>query len=378
MTPHSLSHLSDRALDQDLQALVAQDRATTADLLAHIGEFRARKLHLRAGYSSMHAYCVEKLRLSSDAAYKRVQAAGIARRFPQVYEAISYGRLHLSGICLLAPYLTPENGGELLRSAEGMTKSGIERLIAHRFPRTELLPLVEALPTLMTPPSVGSSPAVAHPEGSEPTPASSEFNVSSDKTAPGQFSELPAWPGQPGEASQQGDGRKKLSETKPIALRRFSLHLTMGQQTHDKLRYAQQLLSHQLAAGDIAGVVDKALDALIGQLEKQKFAATDRPRAAQARHLRARAIPAEVKRAVWKRDGGRCTYVSDSGHRCRARKRLEFDHVDPVARGGKATVDTVRLLCRAHNQYAADQAFGKEFMEARRKPRRPNGAPGPT
>jgi hypothetical protein len=36
------------------------------------------------------------------------------------------------------------------------------------------------------------------------------------------------------------------------------------------------------------------------------------------------------------------------------------------------------LLCRAHNQYAADQAFGKEFMEARRKPRRPNGAPGPT
>jgi hypothetical protein len=46
---------------------------------------------------------------------------------------------------------------------------------------------------------------------------------------------------------------------------------------------------------------------------------------------------------------------------------LDFDHVDPVARGGEATTENVRLLCRAHNQHAADLAFGKGFMDEKRR-----------
>jgi hypothetical protein len=70
---------------------------------------------------------------------------------------------------------------------------------------------------------------------------------------------------------------------------------------------------------------------------------------------------------VWERDGGRCTFVGESGQRCPARKLLEFDHVDPVARGGRATVEGMRLRCRAHNQYAAECTFGMAFMEHKRR-----------
>jgi hypothetical protein len=35
--------------------------------------------------------------------------------------------------------------------------------------------------------------------------------------------------------------------------------------------------------------------------------------------------------------------------------------------GGKSTVENVRLLCRTHNQYAAECAFGAEFMERKRR-----------
>ena len=45
---YSLSHLSDRALLRDLAALVAQDRATPAALLAPIAEVDARRLYLPA------------------------------------------------------------------------------------------------------------------------------------------------------------------------------------------------------------------------------------------------------------------------------------------------------------------------------------------
>ena len=56
-----------------------------------------------------------------------------------------------------------------------------------------------------------------------------------------------------------------------------------------------------------------------------------------------RYIPPHVRREVWKRDGGQCTFVSESGHRCSARRFLEFDHVHPFARGGKASVEGIRL-----------------------------------
>jgi 5-methylcytosine-specific restriction endonuclease McrA len=73
-----------------------------------------------------------------------------------------------------------------------------------------------------------------------------------------------------------------------------------------------------------------------------------------------------VKRAVWERDQGRCTFVGSGGHRCGARKLLEFDHVDPVARGGQATVERMRLRCRVHNQYEAERTFGAAFMKGKR------------
>src|SRR6266850_8549165 len=81
----------------------------------------------------------------------------------------------------------------------------------------------------------------------------------------------------------------------------------------------------------------------------------------------ARHIPANVKRAVWERDQGQCTFTSEAGRRCAARTRLEFDHIVEVARGGEATVAGIRLRCRAHNQYAAECTFGTGFMREKRE-----------
>jgi hypothetical protein len=76
-----------------------------------------------------------------------------------------------------------------------------------------------------------------------------------------------------------------------------------------------------------------------------------------------RHIPAAVARAVWQRDGARCTYPLASGERCGATWRLELDHVVPFARGGPSTVDNLRVACAAHNQLAARQEFGDRWMD---------------
>src|SRR5438093_8769640 len=153
----------------------------------------------------------------------------------------------------------------------------------------------------------------------------------------------------------------------PVAPERFMLQLTIGRSTQDKLRYAQELLSHALPSGDLAQVLDRALDALIEKLEKRKCARAMRPRPSKRPSANPRQIPAHVKRAVWERDHGQCTFVSEAGRRCPARTVLEFDHVDEVARGGRASVAGIRLRCRAHNQYGAERTFGSEFMRRKRE-----------
>jgi 5-methylcytosine-specific restriction endonuclease McrA len=74
-------------------------------------------------------------------------------------------------------------------------------------------------------------------------------------------------------------------------------------------------------------------------------------------------VTAAVKRAVWLRDDGKCTWPLDSGGTCGSTTRLEIDHVVPRARGGASTVDGCRLLCAAHNQLAARQVYGDDWMD---------------
>jgi len=344
MQVRSLDHLSTPALRRELAAIVVRDRRTTAEMLEYLAEFDARKVYVEDGYASMFTYCVHELHFSEDVAYKRIRAARAARRFPAIHAAVADGRLHLSAIVVLAPHLTPANAGELLIAATHQTKTRVEQLVAERFPRPDLPVRIQALapPTQLAPGPVGACAAGNGDPG--PLPAESGLEL-----APGPVVPVP---------------RTKIMATAP---QRFALQVTLAQATHDKLRRAQALLAHRIPPGDVAAVLDRALDALIQELEKRKYAATDRPRA-QARHASAnpRHIPNAVQRAVQERDQGQCTFVSDSGRRCCERAGLEFDHIEPVARGGGSNLENLRLRCRAHNQLEAERAFGPAFMHEKR------------
>ena len=57
-----------------------------------------------------------------------------------------------------------------------------------------------------------------------------------------------------------------------------------------------------------------------------------------------RAIPAAVRRHVWQRDGGRCSYVDpQTGRRCNSTHLIEIDHIVPHALGGGADPGNLRL-----------------------------------
>jgi hypothetical protein len=150
-----------------------------------------------------------------------------------------------------------------------------------------------------------------------------------------------------------------------VAAEQYRLHLTISGATRDKLRQVQALLSHQLPDGNPAVIFDRALELLLKQLERQRGAATDRPRQGRAQPSRSRQIPAAVKREVWTRDAGRCAFVGRQG-RCGARNFLEYHHVMPHAVGGPPTAANLELRCRAHKAYEADTDFGSGVVAAAR------------
>ena len=72
---------------------------------------------------------------------------------------------------------------------------------------------------------------------------------------------------------------------------------------------------------------------------------------------RSRYIPTDVRREVWRRDRGCCSYVDQhSGRRCGSRYRLEIDHIVPFALGGATELFNLRLRCGAHHRLRHAQA----------------------
>jgi hypothetical protein len=355
MTSYSLSHLSNCALLHNVTQLVTQDRTTTAALLAHLAEVDARKLYVPAACASMFVYCVRELRMSEDEAYKRISVARIARQFPGVFPMLADGRLSQTTALLLAPHLSPDNADDLLAAATHKTKSEVELLLAQRFPRPDL-------PTLLRP----VPPAVPTPRLDQPSVADPGVLLAPERVGPAVPSESPLLPAP---VIQPLPPRARIA---PLAPGRFALQVTITGTAHDLLRQAQALLGHAVPSGDVAEVIERALTLLVEKLEQQKFAKCARTRRSHGT-ANPRYIPAEVKRAVFKRDRGQCTFVGENGKRCESRTRLEYDHIEAVARGGRATVAGIRLLCRTHNQHAAERVFGQAFMDGRREQGRSRG-----
>ena len=65
-----------------------------------------------------------------------------------------------------------------------------------------------------------------------------------------------------------------------------------------------------------------------------------------------RSIPSHLRKYIWERDKGQCTYVHhETNRRCTCRRLLQIDHIQPFALGGRSEKENLRLLCAGHNQY---------------------------
>jgi hypothetical protein len=334
----SLARLTDGELAVQVKTLAARERDAAAHMIAHLAEMETRDIHLREGYPRLSDYCRAVLHLSDWEAYYRVETARIARRFPIIFDMLEEGSIHLTGVKLLAPHLTVENHRAVLESARWKSKLAIGEIVARLDPQPDVPTLVVAIPEF----TLAADPPPAAP--SSPTPQRSP--------APGAGPE-------PSHAAAPPPPARPTALT-PLSPQRYKLQLTISGETLEKLRRAKDMLGYVVAAGDDDAVLNRALTVLLDKLAREKFAQTDKPRPGRPRNPRARRPSAAVKRAVWKRDGGRCKYTAPGGHRCEETRRIEPHHLDPWALAGSPdTPDAYELRCSRHNDYEGRLYFGK-------------------
>lgn len=209
----------------------------------------------------------------------------------------------------------------------------------------------------------------------------------------------------------------------PISAHKYRVTFTTSAEFIRKLEHAKALVSHSISPVDLTALFERALDMLIESTERRRFGSTrsrrvDRPldsvspvqideRGSDAAEMQSaseptgevapatqcsrrivadekparhgagqdeteprnpsmhgphqsRYVPANVRRVVWQRDEGQCTFVSDEGRRCSSQHFLQIDHVTPFAFGGVASATNLRLRCASHNTMHAEHCFGHE------------------
>jgi 5-methylcytosine-specific restriction endonuclease McrA len=428
-----LSSVSDEDLLRRLGKMVRDSRRIEADLVAHVAEVDARRLYASEACPSMYAYCTERLGLSEPEAYLRISAARASREHPVLLTMLADGRLHLSGIALLARHLTPENRDAVLARAAGRSKRGVEELIAEISPRPDAPTIIRRLPApTRDEPSGGGSrqssglhprslvalsdetpgriaPAAGSPASAVELPAAAvrlrpdavDDRALKEDAAAGTGPDVDADRGAPVAAA----GRRERTVVEPLSPGRYRVQFTASAELRDKLERLQTLLRGAVPDGDLAAVIELAVDEKLRKVEARRSGRTIRPRGGARRNRpvdadaaadgsqsdgsasasvsngvpaaakavaagtmrTARHIPATIRRAVRERDGDQCAYRDGQGRRCSARVRLEFHHRHPFGYGGGHSVDNVCLMCRTHNRHEAAADFGRAAAALRRE-----------
>jgi len=298
------------------------------------------------------------------------------RRFPSLERALRDGRLCLTTVNLLGPVLTDGNLDALVGRAAFLSKADTERLVVSIQPRVAPKEGIRKV----------SSPTSAIPSATSPlgvmltdgpwAEAHAGLAEATSEAAPSAALALERVP-----------APAPRHELRPLSADTYSLRITVDAACKADLDQLVSLLSHK-TNGNLAEVLREAIRCGIAKHGKRRGAVEpERPRskapeaapasATEARMTSAaapmarpsappggdpRAIPMWMLREVWKRDGGRCAWVSPDGKRCGSAHKLEVGHLTPAALGRAPTVDGLRLECRAHNQLEAVRFFGPQHM----------------
>ena len=332
------------------------------EILDCLIEIERRSLHLEEGYSSLFDYCTRRWRYSPPKACRTIAVARCIQNFPAVRSLLVEQKITVCGVARIAGILTDENCEKLLREVSGKKYIEIEKIVASKRRAPRIREFVRPIGVMVTTDREKKAGNNDLFRATEEAAAGMAGRTANHLQFEGKWQT-----DQPARSMTGTDPRPVSIEEKPES--RYEIRFSASEGFLRKLKRAQAICSRRPG---LEAVLEKALDELLdrhdpdhreARREKRKSARRDRsepsgssgaPRTpGTTPDKRSRHIPASIRDAVFRRDDGRCTYIGRNDVRCGATAHLQIDHIRPFCRGGKHTIDNLRLLCGKHNRLAA-------------------------
>ena len=380
--------LSDRELLRETRNLVRHERHLQGAVIDHLAEIEARGLYLQRGFSSLFDYAVRELGYSDAAAARRIGAMRLCADQPDAREGLRNGSLTLSAAAELQWAFDRQRRRGSISGTAAIAPAGRPAAGsgAQNDPVADSAPAVPLAPAEPKPPplvldAVGRRQLVEEAAGKSARQVRRMLADLDPELAP------PA------------------DRVRPLGDGRYELKATIDAECQQGLEQLRGLLSHvdpRMTLGQLVGrLVQEGLDRHDPGRAPRRARGGSRPGDAKTNALRTptpeqaqersapaakraarpadtaaasktgpdaghhaastpesqscasgRAISAGVRRQVWQRDGGRCSYADpQTGRRCNSTHRIEIDHIVPHALGGGADPGNLRLLCGAHHRH---------------------------
>ena len=361
---NSFQNITDQSLLQSLEKAILNEKKMLAEVIRHLAEVYQRRLYAKEGYSSLFAYLQQKYHYSESAAYRRIQAAKLSSKFPEILSMLETGKINLINLCLIQPYLTLDNAKALLAEITHKTKREVEDTVSVHFLDSSLerkpqdkirrLPLKKVLfeKTAQIYTSTGGGIKIGKNEN--PLEVAQKESQTSLKMS-GSLSDT--------EISTSHAIQNQPSSSAP---RKVKIEFVADENVANLIERAKEVLRRKYPNGRLEDLVREAFELLLekkdplkkaqrknkAQAEKVDSKKQDTPRISSATKIKTRYIPTPIKQAVWKRDKGQCSF-------CQEKAYLEIDHIHPRALGGKTEINNLRLLCSTHNKLRAQETFSR-------------------
>ena len=395
--------LSDRELLRETRNLVRHERHLQGAVIDHLAEIEARGLYLQRGFSSLFDYAVRELGYSDAAAARRIGAMRLCTDQPDAREGLRDGSLTLSAAAELQWAFDRQRRRGSISGTAAIAPAG--SAAPDSAPAVPLLPAEPEPPLVLD--AVGRQKLVEEAAGKSARQVRRMLVDLDPELAPPADRVRPLGDGRYElKATIDAECQQGLEQLRGL-LSHVDPRMTMGQlvgrlvrealDRHDPSRPPRRARSGSRPADAKANAPRTPTPESQPAVERRAASTTNDaaiPAGAAPTPARAvrpiptsappppstqeetarraasgakptgaatpaakscasgRAISAGVRRQVWQRDGGRCSYVDpQTGRRCNSTHLIEIDHIVPHALGGGADPGNLRLLCGAHHRH---------------------------
>ncbi|WP_168196665.1 HNH endonuclease [Bdellovibrio sp. ZAP7] len=301
----NLKFLSEIELDERIKTLAQRERHLLHEVLLTIKEIDSRKTYLELGFGSLFDYLVKGIGYSEGSAQRRIDATRLIREIPAVADKIQSGELKFNQISLVQ------------RAAREILKNQSVKVTAE-----QKLQVFEDL--------CGKS----HSE--------SQFKVAA-------FFELPV--------VQSAQQKVQADES-------VRVEFTLSKEAFEKIKYAQELLSHAVTTQDLGQFLAYLSEKVIRQKtgfknQNRKSSTSDGISTAT---VAARKTPALKNVKQLRHQQQCCQYIDpDTGRRCESKWLPQVDHKQSRWAGGNHQLENLQILCAGHNRLKYRKENGVKY-----------------